>query len=127
MALTNYYAQALVDHTFHGVAYTPPSQCYVALYTGVPTPDDPGVEVSGGSYARQEFNGVISTGGAGSTTTTTPTSFTSMPACNVVAVGITDDLTAGNLLIYETLDSPISLGLGDDLTSEAGTLSFFLD
>ena len=45
-------ANALLDHVFRNVPYTPPTEIYLALYTSDPGDTDTGNEVSGGGYER---------------------------------------------------------------------------
>jgi hypothetical protein len=50
-----------------------------------------------------------------------------MPACTVVAVGILDNSTGGNLLLYGTLTANKSLDAGDTLRIAAGDLDITID
>jgi hypothetical protein len=52
-SLSTYLETALLNHTFGGPDYVPPSAFYTALFTVAPTMDGGGTEVAGGNYVRQ--------------------------------------------------------------------------
>ena len=128
-AMTNYLEDKLIGHVFMGVAYTMPSGLYVSLFTTMPTDlGNDGVEPSGGSYARQSAppgaTGWTQTaGGAGKASNTALLTFTNMPACTVVGIGVWDALTGGNLLTFGTAAAPRTVVLGDAITVAAGGVS----
>ena len=99
MALSNYLADALLDHTVRNTAYTSPTTVYLALFTSMPDADDVGgTEVTGGSYARQAVTfGPSSDGVASSTAAIT---FSSMPATTVVGAALYDAASGGNMLHF---------------------------
>ena len=99
MALSNYLANELLDHTLRNLAYTPPTTVYLALFTVMPDVNGAGgTEVTGGSYARQAVTfGAASGGIAASTAAIT---FSSMPAAVVVGAALYDALTVGNMLHF---------------------------
>lgn len=123
-AMTNYLEDKLIGHVFMGVAYTMPSGLYVSLFTTQPTDlGTDGVEVVGGSYARQSAppgggtpGWAQTAGGAGKASNTQLLTFTNMPACTVVGTGIWDALTGGNLLTHGTAAAPRTVVVGDSLT-----------
>lgn len=52
---SNYLIGRILDRTFGGRSWTPPSSVYIALFTVMPDDDDAGgTECTGGSYARAE-------------------------------------------------------------------------
>lgn len=96
--LSSYLKQALFNEVLRNTNYAPPATVYLSLHTA-----DPGItgasEVTGGSYARQAIAFGAPTAGVGTNSGTID--FASMPivaAPGVVAFGIWDDPTAGNLL-----------------------------
>lgn len=99
---------------------------YLALYTVAPTDAGGGTEVTGGGYARQTIPFGAAAGGA--ITTTGPVSFTATGAAygSVVAIGIFDAATAGNLLAWDTITSA-TVGDGDTITFAAGDIDATLD
>lgn len=122
--LTNYAEDKLLDHVLGTASYTMPTT-YVALYTVAPTDASAGTEVTGGSYARQAGSFSVSSGGASSNSGNLD--FTGMPTCTVVAVGITDALSGGNILVYGSLASNKSLDAGDTLRISTGDLDISID
>lgn len=122
--LTDYAENKLLDHLLGTASYTMPTT-YVALYTVAPTDSSAGTEVTGGSYARQAVSFASSSGGA--TSNTANIDFTGMPACTVVAIGITDASSSGNILVYGTLAVNKTLDAGDTLRVATGDLDISLD
>lgn len=128
-AMTDYLENKLIDWLLRGQSFTPPATVYVALYTVAPSDSGGGTEVSGGGYARVAVTSSLTswagTQGAG---TTTPSSGTGgvtsnnnaivfpAPTANwgdVVAWGIFDAATGGNLLIHGTLSSTWTINAGN--------------
>jgi len=128
MAFTNYLEDALLNHIKPGgTTYTQPSNTYAALYTVAPTDSDPGTEVSGNGYARQLVAWGTVAGGQMSNTTD-PVSFAAGGAWgDMVAVGVWDAVSGGNLLWYGTLGSTITINDTDVLEFAAGEITLSLD
>lgn len=141
-ALSDFLESKLIDHVFRGVAYTAPATMYVGLLTAAPTDTGGGTEVSGGSYARVAVtsnstnwaNTQASGSGASSgtdgtienlTTITFPTPSGSWGT--VLAVGVYDASTGGNLLWYTTLSVSKTISSGDLVDFPASSLSFQID
>lgn len=126
--LSNYLEDKLIDHFLGSTSYTSPSDVYVALYTVAPGETGGGTEVSdsgGSAYGRQIATFNASSGG--STSNDSDIDFTNMPTCTVVAIGIHDALTSGNLLVYGTLTANKSVDLGDTLRIASGDLTISID
>lgn len=123
--LSNYLENKVLDHIMGTTTYTKPSAVYVALYTAAPNDAGGGTEVSGGSYARQVAT--FDAAASGATQNSANIDFVSMPACTVVAIGIFDALTTGNLLVWGTLSTNKSLDAGDTLRIATGDLDISLD
>lgn len=123
--LTDYLENKLIDHFLGTTTYTKPSSVYVGLYTVAPSDSSAGTEVTGGSYARQSASFTASSGGA--TSNSSNIDFTGMPACTVVAIGISDASTSGNLLLWGTLSSNKALDAGDTLRISSGDLDISID
>ena len=123
--LSNYLENKVLDHFLGTTAYTMPTTVYIALYTAAPNDAGGGTEVTGGSYARQVSTFTSASGGA--TSNATNVDFTSMPASTVVAIGVHDALTAGNLLVWGTLSSNKALDAGDTLRIATGDLDISID
>jgi hypothetical protein len=123
-SLSNYAENKVLDHVLGTTAYTKPTT-YVALYTVAPTDSSAGTEVTGGSYARLAGAFDAATGGASSNSGNLD--FTGMPACTVVAIGVLDNSTGGNLLIHGTLTANKVLDAGDTLRVAQGDLDITID
>lgn len=129
MHLSNYLENKTVDWLFRGQAYSPPATLYFALYTATPSDAGGGTEVSGGSYARVGVTASLAnfagTQSAGSTTASSGTGGTTSnngdiifptPSANwgtVVAVGILDASSGGNLLAWVPLTVNKTINNGD--------------
>jgi len=125
-ALSTTLANALLNGTLRNVAYTPVATVYVALYTVAPTAAGGGTEVSGGSYARTAvtFSAAASGAVTNSGTVTFPTSTGSWGT--VVAAGIFDASTSGNLLYFGNLTASVAVGSGVAPKLNAGAVTVSL-
>lgn len=128
--ISNYLENKLLEHSLGKTSFTMPATVYAALYLVTPTETGGGTEVSGSGYARiattwnTAVNGVItnaadirfpSVSGAGSNWGT------------VVALGLLDASTAGNLLWYGPLSASVTINTSDDFRIAAGGLTITLD
>lgn len=137
-------AQAIGITGASAAAGTGPSSLYVGLLTVAPTDSTGGTEVTGGSYARVTVTSSLAnwagTQGAGTTVASSGTGGTTSnnnaitfpaPTANwgtVVAVGIYDATTSGNLLIWSALAQNKTINNGDAAPSfAAGQLTFQID
>lgn len=137
-------AQALGITGASAAAGTGPTSLFIGLFTTAPTDSTAGTEVSGGSYARvavtsslanwagtQSAASTVASSGTGGTTSNNNTITFPTPTANwgsVVAVGIFDASTAGNLLIFSALTVNKTVNNGDAApTFPAAALTFQLD
>ena len=124
---SDYLEDKVLDHVFGGVAYTQPTK-HVALYTVAPTDTGGGTEVTGGSYARQ--TGAFTVSGTNPTTASNSAAIEYPTATanygTVVAVGILDASSGGNLLAYANLDTSKSVTTGDVFRFDTGDLDITL-
>ncbi len=140
-AKTNYLENKIIDWLFRGQAFVPPTTLYFALYTAAPSDTGGGTEVSGGGYARQgvvsslsawagtqSAGSTVASSGAGGTTSNNAAVTFPAPTANwgsVVAVGILDAATGGNLLLYGTLTQAKTVNNGDAAPSfPAGAFTY---
>jgi hypothetical protein len=96
---------------------------YVGLFTVAPTPSTSGTEVNGASYAR-----VAATFGAPAAGVTSNSGVLTFPTAlelwgTVVAVGIFDQVSGGNLLYFGNLGTSKLIDVGDTASFQAGALS----
>lgn len=124
-SISNYLENKLLDHFLGTTTYTKPTTVYVALFTATPSDTGGGTEVTGGSYVRKAAT--FSAASSGATSNSADIDFTSMPTCTVVAAGIYDALTSGNLLAWTTLTANKSLTSGDTLRIATGDLDITID
>ena len=125
---SDYLEDKVLDHVFGGNAYSAPSTLYVALYTVAPTDTGGGTEVSGGAYARQ--TGTFTVSGTNPTTASNSAAIEYPTATadygTVVAVGIFDALSSGNLLAYANLTTSKVVSTGDVFRFNTGDLDVTL-
>jgi hypothetical protein len=125
---SDYLEDKVLDHVFGGNAYTAPSTLYVALYTVAPTDTGGGTEVSGGGYVRQ--SGAFTVSGTNPTTASNTAAIEYPTATadygTVVAVGIFDASSSGNLLAYANLTTSKVVSTGDVFRFNTGDLDVTL-
>lgn len=124
---TDYLEDALLKHVFTNTAYTSPTTVYAALFTVAPSDTGGGTEVSGGAYARQSM--AFSVSGTG--TLATNSAAVEYPTATadygtVVAVGIFDASTSGNLLAYANLTTSKTVSSGDVFRFNVGDVDITL-
>lgn len=121
-AMSNFLETKLLDHVLRNVSYTPPATVYVALYTVAASDTGGGTEVTGGSYARQSVAFGVAASPGGTSANTAVITFTNMPACTVVSMGIFDAVSAGNLLLHAALTTNRVVAAAENLTISIGDL-----
>lgn len=118
---SDYLENKVVGHVFGGSAYTAPATLYVALYTSAPSDTGGGTEVSGGAYARQTAAFTVTNDTASNTSAIEyPTATANYGT--VVAVGIFDASSSGNLLAYGNLTTSKTVSTGDVFRFNAGAI-----
>lgn len=126
--LSDFLEIKLLDHFLGTTAFAMPTPIFVALFTAAPNDAGGGTEVvdaGGSTYARQ--TATFNPAAAGATSNDVDIDFENMPSCTVVAIGIHDAITGGNLLVHGTLTANKSLDLGDTLRIAAGDLDISID
>jgi hypothetical protein len=125
---SNYLEDKVLKHVFGGSAYTAPSTLYVALYTVAPTDTGGGTEVSGGGYARQTAAFTVSGTDPTQASNTAAIEYPTATANygSVVAVGVFDASSGGNLMAYANLTSSKVVSTGDVFRFNAGDLDITL-
>lgn len=118
---SNYLRDALADHIFGGVPYTPPADFYLALFSVAPTASGGGTEVAGGGYARPVITWE-STGEPGEYENEM-VQIEDMPEVDVVAIGVMDSLSGGNLLFFKSDFGTLSFLSGDTYAALAGSIT----
>ena len=122
---SNYLETKVLEDVFGGSAYTAPGTLYVALFTAAPSDTGGGTEVSGGAYARQTAAFTVS-GDTGSNTSAIEYATATADYGTVVAMGVFDASTSGNLLAYGTLTTSKTVSNGDVFRFNAGAIDITL-
>ena len=143
-SMTDYLENKIIDWLFRGQSFTPPATIYVGLLTTTCTDSSGGTEVSGGSYARtgvagslanfagtQSAGSTVASSGTGGTTSNNGAVTFPAPTANwgsIVAFGLYDASSAGNLLVCAALTISKTVNNGDAAPSfAAGALTFQVD
>lgn len=136
-ALSDYLEDKWLRMLSGGAAFTPPAT-YVALFTVAPSDSGGGTEVSGGGYARQQvnqdgatqpyWNAPVDNGGPQLIDNNGEIAFPQATASwgDIVAVGIFDAATGGNLLYHGTLSSTKTISTNDTFKFPDGDLDLTL-
>jgi hypothetical protein len=126
---TNYSEDLVLDWLLTNASATRPTAWYVALYTVAPGEAGGGTEVSGGSYARTAVtftvSGTAPTTASNSGAVEFPTATGSWGT--IVAAGIFDASTSGNLLAFANLTTSKTVDSGDVLRFNTGEIDVTLD
>lgn len=130
--LTTFAQNKVANNLFGAETYTLPTTWYLALFTAAPTDAGGGTEVSGGAYTRLAIT---------NDTTNFPT-ITANPKLNgtnltfaqasaawgtVVAFGLFDASTSGNLWLWDMLVDPKTVALNDVVAINAGQFAITTD
>ncbi len=124
MPKTTYACDNVINVLLRNTPFTPPVQVHCGLFLVAPTdPDDGGTEVSGNGYARQ----VVSFGvpASGSSSNLADVVFPVNIVADwgtVVAFGIFDASSGGNLLYYANLSSSRDVVVNDQMRFPTGQL-----
>ena len=123
---SDYLENKVLSYVFSGGSFSQPGTKYLALYTTAPTDAGGGTELSGSAYARQSC--AFTTTGAQATNSSAvewPTATGSWGT--VVAVGVFDQNSGGNLLAWNNLTASKTISTGDVFRINAGDLDIDLD
>jgi hypothetical protein len=129
-AISGHLKDSIINHVFRSGTFAKPTGLSIALYTSMPSDTDPGVEVTGGSYARVavpplDSNWAAPSAGNGITSNLVAVTFP-VPTVSwdfVVGYGIIDALIGGNLLAWSTLTTPTTVGIGTNPRFVIGALT----
>ena len=124
---SDYLENALLNGVLGGPAFSLPATVYIALYTVAPTDAGAGTEVTGGAYARAAVtnnatNWPAASGGAKSNGTAVTFVQATANWGTVVAFGIFDAVTGGNLLYWADLTVSKAVNNGDTASFAVGDI-----
>jgi len=121
MPFTHYLANALIDSII-----ADNTSLWLAAFTASPDKTGGGTECAGGSYARVEMDSDVIFDGA-SDSSDESTAVVEFPQATaswgtIVAVGIYDASTSGNLLMYAAVSPGVPIANGDQYRFPIGNL-----
>ena len=127
--LTNFGEDLVLDFLFTTGTATRPTSWYISLYTVAPGEAGGGTEVSGGSYARRTASFSVSGTAPTTASNSAAVEFAEASASwgTVVAAGVMDALSGGNLIAYADLTVSKAVGTGDVLRFNTGEIDITLD
>jgi hypothetical protein len=124
-SFSDYLEDAVLNYVFRNTGTPTSTSVYLALFTVAPTDAGGGTEVTGAGYARPivAFDAAI----AGATANTDAEAFiaTGGNYGDVLAVGIFDAVTAGNLLAWDTI-ATATVNDGDTINFAIGAIAITL-
>lgn len=116
---------ALLNATLLGNTFTGNATQYMSLYSTTPTGNTGGTEITGNGYSRQTAAFTVANNVA---TLSGNVVFTASGGAwtSVVAAGVMDAPSAGNLLYFNTLPTAKSISNGYSLTFVSGNVTITL-
>ena len=123
MPMTNYLANSVANAVLRNTSYTSPTNVYASLYSVAPTVSTNGTELTGNGYGRQLTTfSAPSAGAASSNVTITFGAATGNNWPTVVAFGIVDASSSGNILFYKSIAGR-NIKVGDSLVIDSGDIT----
>jgi hypothetical protein len=124
-SFSDYLEDAVLNYVFRNTGTPTTTTVYLGLYNVTPSDTGGGTEVTGSGYARQAT--AFGASSAGAINNTTAKVFTASGGSygTVVAVGIFDAVTGGNLLAWDNITTSIITD-GDTLTFPIGDINISL-
>jgi len=122
MSKSNYLETQVLNHVLRNTAYSAPATVYMAVYTVAPTETGGGTEVSGNGYVRQPvtFTAPAPDSCSNDADVTFPVATGDWGI--IVAFGIFDAASAGNLLYYANLTASRDILTSDQFRVPSGQL-----
>lgn len=110
---SDYSEDKILNVLFRNQSHTGAATIYAALFTAAPTDAGGGTECSYSGYTREAITFSAPSGGAIANSGTVTFDAAAGSSQTVVAIGIFDASTSGNLLAWKTLSSSITYNVGD--------------
>jgi hypothetical protein len=125
MPMTDYLQDALINATVRNITYTSPGNVYASLYSVAPSESSAGTEITGNGYSRQSVT--FSAPSLGTAVSNAAVTFTCSSSNwpPVIAFGIMDANTSGNLMYFKTISSR-QINVGDSLVYASGDITITL-
>ncbi len=129
---SDYLENAILDHVLGGGDFTRPATVYIGLFTAAPTDAGGGTEVTGGSYARKAVtNNATNWPAAAGGEKSNGTEITFVEATAtwgaILAFGIFDAVSGGNLLYWADVTEIKTIDNGDTARFAVGDLDITED
>src|ERR1700677_2250922 len=123
MPKSTYASNTTLNSFLRNVPYTPPITVWLALFTTAPTVSGGGVEVLGNGYGRQMIAFTIPSNGSCSNTAAIvfPVAIVA-DWTTIVAFGVYDASSGGNLLYFANLSTSRYVAIGDQMVFPVGQL-----
>lgn len=122
MPKTYYLDNVLINAALRNTPFVPPPLVFVSLYTVAPTASGGGTEVSGGGYGRQPVVFTAPSNGVVSNVSDVNFPIAGTDWGTIVAFGICDASSGGNIMYYGNLSAPRSVLTNDQVRFPAGQL-----
>jgi hypothetical protein len=122
MPKTFYLDNNFINVALRNTSFTPPTPIYVALFTTAPTAAGGGVEVTGGSYARQTATFVAPTNGQTSNSVDILFPIATANWGTIKAFALMDAGSGGNMLYFGNLSAERTVLTSDQVKFAAGQL-----
>lgn len=126
MATSDYLEEAIIEHFLRNTAQTSPANVFCALYTVDPSDSGGGTEVTGNGYARQDITFGAPTDGLVQNSAEIAFPQATASWGTIVAIGVFDASTAGNLLYHGGLSVDKDVGENDTFKIAIGDLDITL-
>lgn len=126
MDFSNDLANKLINATVRKVAYTTPSQAYVALYTSDPTKENTGIEVSAPTYYRMALTMGTPADGFSENISEMEWAVASTVWGTITHIGVMDAEVLGNLMYFTELVEPKNITVGDQFQITPANLKLTL-
>ena len=132
--LSDYFENEVIGYLFGDAAFSLPATYYIGLWTATLSDSSTGStagDVSGGSYARVAVTNDGTEWDAASGGATANTNLIAFPMASaswgtVTYVAILDASTAGNMIAYAQLNTPVSVSQYDTVIFQPGDLDITL-
>ena len=126
MDFSNDLANKLINATVRKLAYTTPSQAYVALYTSDPTKENTGIEVSAPTYYRMALTMGTPADGFSENISEMEWAVASTVWGTITHIGVMDAEVLGNLMYFTELVEPKNITVGDQFQITPANLKLTL-
>ena len=126
MATSDYLENAIINHFLRNTSQTSPANVFCALYTVDPNDAGGGTELSGNGYVREDITFGAPSNGAVSNSVEIAFDQATASWGTVVAIGVFDASTGGNLLYHGGLSVDKAVGINDTFKIAVGDLDITL-